>query len=52
MVVEKTGAHTEMGKIASNLQEEDMTPLQKQLAHFSKQLTFVVVGVSLLVFIL
>ncbi len=52
MVIEKTGALTEMGKIASNLQEDDQTPLQKQLAHFSKQLTIIVVAVSVLVFIL
>ncbi len=52
MVIEKTWAHTEMWKIASNLQDDDLTPLQKQLAYFSKQLTYVTVGLSILVFIL
>ncbi len=52
MLIEKTGALTEIGKIATNLQGEDLTPLQKQLAHFSKQLTYITVGVSLLVFVL
>jgi len=50
--VQKTGAHTEMGKIASNLTEADaLTPLQKQLNTFSKQLTWIVLAVSLLVFL-
>jgi len=48
-----TWAHTEMGKIATNLQDSDsLTPLQKQLNTFSKQLTWVVLGVSLLVFVI
>lgn len=43
MTIEKTGSATEMGKIATNLQDDEKTPLQKQLAHFSKQLTYIVV---------
>lgn len=51
--VVSTGALTEMGKIATNLQESDsLTPLQKQLNVFSKQLTWIVVWVSLLVFVI
>lgn len=51
-IVEKTGANTEMGKIATNLQGNDMTPLQKQLNLFSKQLTWIVLGVCVLVFVI
>ena len=51
--VETTGAQTEMGKIATNLQQGDsLTPLQKQLNIFSKQLTWIVAGVSILVFVI
>ena len=40
-----------MGKIAANLSEDDaLTPLQRQLNKFSKQLTWVVLVVSTLVF--
>lgn len=43
MKVEKTWAHTEMGKIATSLQVKDaLTPLQKQLDKFSTQLTIAV----------
>lgn len=46
------GASTELGKIATSLQwEETVTPLQKQLQYFSKQLTRVVVGIVLVVFV-
>ena len=51
--VQSTWADTEMGKIATNLQQsDDLTPLQKQLNTFSKQLTWIVSGVSILVFII
>lgn len=53
MEVEKTWAHTEMGKIAKNLQwEETMTPLQNQLAEFSKQLSILVLVILAVVFII
>jgi P-type Ca2+ transporter type 2C len=45
MVVEKTGAFTEMGKIATSVSEvAEETPLGKQLTKFSKQLS-VFVGI-------
>jgi magnesium-transporting ATPase (P-type) len=51
--VSHTGAHTEMGKIASTLSEKDaLTPLQKQLNTFSSQLTWIVLIVSILVFVI
>jgi Ca2+-transporting ATPase len=44
--VQQTGSTTELGKIATSLQEhvEEDTPLQKRLKAFSKTLTWVVVG--------
>lgn len=46
------GASTELGKIATSLQwEETITPLQKQLQYFSKQLTWVVVAIVIIVFL-
>ncbi len=51
--IQKTWATTELGKIASSLQwGETVTPLQKQLQYFSKQLTRVVVGIVLVVFVI
>jgi Ca2+-transporting ATPase len=46
MVVEQTGSHTELGQIATSLQEhvEEDTPLQVRLKTFSKTLTFIVIG--------
>ncbi len=46
MQVEQTGSTTELGKIATSLQEhvEEDTPLQKRLKSFSKTLTWIVVG--------
>gem|GEM_PF-4056718 len=42
-----------MGKIAANLNtSHEQTPLQKQLDTFSKQITWVVIFVILIVFIL
>lgn len=50
-VVTAIGMDTEIGKIAGLMDTGDQkTPLQKRLAKFSKQLTVVVVVVSLLVF--
>ncbi|MFZ5424231.1 MAG: cation-translocating P-type ATPase [Patescibacteria group bacterium] len=52
MKVSVTGEHTEMGKIAISVQElKESTPLKRQLEKFSKQLTYVVLGLSVLVFI-
>ncbi len=51
-VVCATGMRTEMGKIADALAkaEDEATPLQKKLAGLSRVLTWLVLGVSLLVF--
>lgn len=53
-VVATTGHNTEIGKIATNIQESDdeETPLQKKLANLSKVLGFLVIGISILVFII
>lgn len=52
-VVEKTGDKTEIGKIAANIDEigED-TPLRKQLSVFSRQLSILVVSLTLLIFVI
>jgi Ca2+-transporting ATPase len=49
MQVQQTGSATELGKIATSLQEhvEEDTPLQKRLKSFSKTLTWIVVGFTL-----
>lgn len=51
-IVVATGMDTEMGKIADALQkaEEKATPLQRKLNQLSKVLTWIVLGVCLLVF--
>ncbi len=51
--VEQTGPATELGKIATSLQEhvEDDTPLQKRLKAFSKTLTWIVVGFTLAILV-
>ncbi len=51
-VVVATGMNTEMGKIADALTqaEEGKTPLQIKLAQLSKILTFVVIGISIIIF--
>ena len=51
-VVTATGMATEMGKIAGALAlaEEGKTPLQKKLGQLSKILTWLVLGISVLVF--
>ena len=52
-VVTATGHETEIGKIATNLQntENEETPLQKKLAKLSKILGLLVIAVSIIVFI-
>lgn len=51
-VVTATGMETEMGKIADALAqaEEDKTPLQLKLADLSKILTYLVIGICIVIF--
>ena len=51
-VITATGMDTEMGKIAGALAQaqEGKTPLQRKLAQLSKILTFLVLGISVIVF--
>ena len=52
-VVVETGMKTELGKIATMLEgEETKTPLQKRLVAFTKKLAFVVLGISVVVFLM
>jgi len=53
-VVVSTGMTTEMGKIAGMIQEaeEEPTPLQKSLKRFSKNLTFMILGICIVVILL
>lgn len=53
MLVEKTGSKTEVGKIADKIQDkEEITPFQKQLKKFSRQLLAVIGILISLVFII
>lgn len=49
MIVDHTGPKTELGQIATSLQEhvEEDTPLQVRLKTFSKTLTYIVLGFTL-----
>jgi Ca2+-transporting ATPase len=51
MKITKTGSRTELGAIALSLQEytEEETPLQIRLKNFSRWLTFVVIGFTLII---
>ncbi len=51
-VVTSTGMKTEMGKIANmiNNTEDEATPLQKTLAEIGKMLTFIVLGICVVIF--
>ena len=51
-VITATGMNTEMGKIADALTqaEEGKTPLQLRLAELSKILTYLVIGISVVIF--
>jgi len=50
-IVVATGMETEIGKIAGMLQEkESATPLQQRLADFSKKLSFVVLGICVVLY--
>lgn len=53
-VVTQTGMSTEMGKIADAIEnaEEELTPLQIKLNQLSKILTWMVLGISAIVFII
>ena len=51
-VVTGTGMHTEMGKIAGALSQakDSLTPLQRKLKQLSKILTYVVLGICVVIF--
>ena len=53
-IVAFTGGNTELGKIASSLQEiaPDPTPLQVRLEHLAKQLTFIILGLAAAILII
>ncbi|HSB66583.1 MAG TPA: HAD-IC family P-type ATPase, partial [Anaerolineales bacterium] len=53
MIVTRIGSTTELGQIATSLQEhvEEDTPLQVRLKSFSKTLTYVVIGFTLAILI-
>ena len=52
-IVTNTGMNTEIGKIAEIIQEAEtpLTPLQKKLKNFGKTLTFLILGICVIVFI-
>jgi Ca2+-transporting ATPase len=53
MKVTSTGLSTELGKIAESLREikAEATPLQVRLEKFGKTLTYIVIGICLIIFI-
>lgn len=53
-VVVETGMRTEFGKIANILQQEDQTktPLKQKLEVFGKQLSFIILGICIIIFVL
>ena len=53
MVVEATGEHTKVGKIALEIQEpQEDTPLKKQLTKFSKSLVILILALTAFVFVI
>ena len=52
-VVTGTGMHTEMGKIAGalNAAQDEKTPLQEKLTQLSRYLTWLVLGICVIVFV-
>jgi P-type Ca2+ transporter type 2C len=51
-VVVATGMRTELGKIADMLQQEDtITPLQKRMAKFGKNLSYIVLGICVILLV-
>ena len=54
MVVTETGMNTEIGKIASLLKntQEKKTPLQESLDDFGKKLSFIIIGICIVVLFL
>ncbi len=54
MKVTSTGEQTELGKIATSLSEteDEATPLQVRLAAFSRTLTRIVIGVTIVIFVI
>ena len=53
-VVTSTGMNTEMGKIAASIAgaEETRTPIQRKLSELSKVLSFIILGICILIFAL
>lgn len=53
MRVEKIGSKTEIGKIGKSLEtiEDEETPLQKKLETFSKNLSYLIISICLVIFI-
>ncbi len=52
MLVESTGKHTKVGKIALEVQElHEETPLKRQLAKFSQSLVIFIMALTVLVFV-
>lgn len=51
-VVVATGMRTELGRIAKMLQEEDkLTPLQQRMADFGKKLSYIILFICLILFV-
>ena len=52
-VITATGMNTELGRIAEMLQEASpLTPLQVRMKDFSKKLTFIVIGICVVLFLM